>query len=450
MSKSPLNLKRRLAKFLESYGTVAVLLVLVLFFSRATIATQFPEGLEAVRQVADAIEGQYGKSARVLVAVSASDADKVLANELSEELKSRGMTVEGVVAGHPANARSAAQALLDQGKSIDAIACSGASVAWSFWERIPGIGAGKCVAPRSYQWPNFLKFSNILVILDQAAICAIVAIGMTMIVITGGIDLSVGSLVALSAVVTTMLIQNTGGGSTASAAFVLMAALCAVIATSSMGVLSGVMITAGRLPPFIATLAMMMIASGIAFRLSEGQSFDQLPVFFRQFGGTFDVKLPGMRYGFGMPMPILVMACLYAIAHCLMKYSVIGRILYAIGGNPEGARLAGIHVRSSLVVVYGVAGALSGLSGILLASKLGAGNPTFGLMYEMEVIAAVVVGGTSLRGGEGRILGTLTGAIMIAVIGNGMNLIGLDSFDQKIALGVILLAACLLDRSRER
>ncbi len=245
-----------------------------------------------------------------------------------------------------------------------------------------------------------------------------------------------------------MLIQNFGGGTTASPPFVVIAALCAVAVTALMGLMSGVLITAGRLPPFIATLAMMMIASGIAFRLSEGRSFDQVSPFFPIVWGTMDVKLPGMKYGFGLPMPILVMVCLYAVAHGLMRYSVIGRVHYAIGGNPEGARLAGLRVRTSLITVYGVAGALSGLSGVLLASKLGAGNPTFGVMYEMEVIAAVVVGGTSLKGGEGRVLGTLTGAIMIAVIGNGMNLIGLDSFDQKIALGVILLAACLLDRSR--
>lgn len=448
MAESGQSAGRRIVRILERYGTILVLLILVLFFSRATIATQFPEGQEAVQQIVDAIEEQYGSSAHVFVAATASDVDKVLAEELAAALAARGMSVEGVVAGDPPEVRSAVQAILDRSQPIDAVACSGASASWPFWERMPAIGAARCIAPRSYQWPNFLKFSNILVILDQAAICAIVAIGMTMIVISGGIDLSVGSLVAVSAVVTTMLIQNFGGGTTASPPFVVIAALCAVAVTALMGLMSGVLITAGRLPPFIATLAMMMIASGIAFRLSEGRSFDQVSPFFRLFGGTMDVKLPGMKYGFGLPMPILVMVCLYAVAHGLMRYSVIGRVLYAIGGNPEGARLAGLRVRTSLITVYGVAGALSGLSGVLLASKLRAGNPTFGVMYEMEVIAAVVVGGTSLKGGEGRVLGTLTGAIMIAVIGNGMNLIGLDSFDQKIALGVILLAACLLDRSR--
>lgn len=442
------NFRGRLSFVLKNYGTILVLLALVVLFSRATIATQYPEGSEAVRQVADLIVETAGAQARVFVAFPASDADKLMAQSLASTLQDRGVEVVGVIAGHPPEVRSAVQTLLDQGQKIDAVGCSGISAGWPFWERMPEIGSQRCYSPRPYDWPNFLKFSNILVILDQAAISAIVAIGMTMVIITGGIDLSVGSLVALSAVVSTLLIQNYGQGTSASIGFVIMAMAAAVLLTTAMGVVNGILVTVGKLPPFIATLAMMMIASGIAFRISDGSSFDQVPASFTSPGRTIGITVPGTEFSFGLPMPIVVMVCLYVMAHCVMRYSVVGRILYAIGGNREGARLAGIRVRWSLILTYAIAGTLSGVSGILLASKLGAGNPTYGLMYEMEVIAAVVVGGTSLMGGEGRVLGTLTGAIMIAVIGNGMNLIGLESFDQKIALGVILLAACLLDRSR--
>ncbi|MBL8818899.1 MAG: ABC transporter permease [Planctomyces sp.] len=448
MAAMQTNFRGRLSFVLKNYGTILVLLALVVLFSRATIATQYPEGSEAVRQVADLIVEAAGTEARVFVAFPASDADKLMAQSLASTLQDRGVEVVGVIAGRPSDVRSAVQTLLDQGQKIDAVGCSGISAGWPFWERMPEIGVQRCYSPRPYDWPNFLKFSNILVILDQAAISAIVAIGMTMVVITGGIDLSVGSLVALSAVVSTLLIQNYGQGTSASVGFVIMAMTAAVLLTTAMGLMNGVLVTIGKLPPFIATLAMMMIASGIAFRISDGGSFDQVPAVFKSPGGTIGIKVPGTEFSFGLPMPIVVMVCLYVMAHCVMKYSVVGRILYAIGGNREGARLAGIRVRWSLILTYAIAGTLSGVSGILLASKLGAGNPTFGLMYEMEVIAAVVVGGTSLMGGEGRVLGTLTGAIMIAVIGNGMNLIGLGSFDQKIALGVILLVACLLDRSR--
>jgi ribose transport system permease protein len=201
------------------------------------------------------------------------------------------------------------------------------------------------------------------------------------------------------------------------------------------------MITLFRIPPFIVTLGEMMIASGLAYKLSEGRSIPELPDSFFWLGR-------GETYG--IPNPILLMVMLYVIAHIVMSRSVIGRYIYAIGGNQEAARLSGVPVNRVLLLVYIISGALAGLGGIVLTSQLSAGDPKFGLMYELEVIAAVVVGGTSLMGGQGKIFGTLIGAFIIAVIKNGMNLLGVDPFNQKIVLGSVLMLAVLLDTLKRR
>jgi ribose transport system permease protein len=196
------------------------------------------------------------------------------------------------------------------------------------------------------------------------------------------------------------------------------------------------MITAFRIPPFIVTLGMMMMASGLAFRLSNGRSIPELPAAFFWLG---------RGETWGVPHPIVLMIVLYAIAHIVMTRTVFGRYVYAIGGNAEAARLSGISVKRMLLAVYTLSGALAGLGGIVLTSQLSAGDPKFGSMYELEVISAVVVGGASLLGGQGRIFGTLIGAFIIAVIKNGMNLTDVDPFNQKIVLGAVLMAAVLVD-----
>ena len=197
------------------------------------------------------------------------------------------------------------------------------------------------------------------------------------------------------------------------------------------------MITAFQLPPFIVTLAMMLLARGLAKRLSDFQSINTVPPSFRWLGNG---------NSFTIPNSILLMVVLYVLTHFIMSRSVFGRYLYAIGGNVLASRLSGIPVRQTTMIVYVICGALAGLGGIMVSSRLNAGDPKYGTMYELEVIAAVVVGGTSLMGGEGRMFGTLIGAFIIAVIRNGMNLMGVNTANQDMVLGAVLLLAVLLDR----
>jgi ribose transport system permease protein len=202
------------------------------------------------------------------------------------------------------------------------------------------------------------------------------------------------------------------------------------------------MITQFGIPPFIVTLAMMMVASGLAFIFAQGQSIYQVPDSLVWLGRGADL--------FGIPNTVVMMVALYAIAHVVMTRTVVGRHIYAVGGNKSAAILSGVPVKKVLLFVYTVCGALAGLGGVVQASQLKSGAPTYGVMYELYVIAAVVVGGTSLAGGEGKILGTLIGAFIIAVIQNGMNLTGVESYTQKVALGLVLLGAVLLDRLKKR
>jgi ribose transport system permease protein len=220
----------------------------------------------------------------------------------------------------------------------------------------------------------------------------------------------------------------------------VVAGLTGVAVCAAVGMLSGAIVTLCRVPPFIVTLAKMLIASGLAYKLADGQSINQVPERFVWLGGGADV----LR----IPNAVLLMLTLYALAHLMMTRMVIGRYIYAVGGNPEAARLSGVPVRRVLLLVYTLCGGLAGLGGVVMASQLKSGAPNFGQTYELSVIAAVVVGGTSLAGGQGKILGTLIGVLIIAVIQNGMNLLGVDSFTQKIMLGVVILAAVLLDRLR--
>jgi ribose transport system permease protein len=296
--------------------------------------------------------------------------------------------------------------------------------------------------PRSYKWPNFLKRDNLLNIANQIAVIAIVAIGMTMVIITGGIDLSVGSLIALSAVVAGLGIRDWFGGTGAGAGGMIVASVVAVLVCGGAGALSGGFVTLFGIPPFIVTLAMMLVASGAAFLLSHGQSVYQVPDSFVWLGRGADL--------FNLPNAVVLMAVLYLGAHIVMTRTVLGRFLYAVGGNRVAARLSGVPVRRVLLTAYIASGLLAGLGGVIMASQLKSGAPTYGGMYELYVIAAVVVGGASLNGGSGRMFGTLIGALTIAVIQNGMNLTNVESYTQKVVLGLVILGAVLLDLLRRR
>ncbi|MCH9655008.1 MAG: ABC transporter permease [Planctomycetes bacterium] len=423
--------------FVRDYGMIFMLLMLVILFSLLTVRQQHPTGASAGNQVAKTIFAQHGKEAHVLVVTRSTDEDRAFAQAAVKRLKSSGVDVLGEVNGSAADARKAMESILSEGKTIDAIAANHVTAKWTVYDRFPSVGSGKCVTPKPYTWPNFLKVSNLMGVANQTAIYAIIAIGMTMVIITAGIDLSVGSLVALASVSSAIFIRDYCGGANASLFMIIAGILLGIGICAAAGSFNGLMVTAFQIPPFIVTLGMMMMASGLSFRLAEGRSIPELPSMFFWLGRGVT---------FGVPNPVLLMLILYLIAHFIMSRMVFGRYIYSIGGNEEAARLSGVPVKRVLLAVYTICGALAGLGGIMLTSQLSAGDPKFGLMYELEVIAAVVVGGTSLMGGQGKIFGTLIGAFIIAVIKNGMNLTDVDPFNQKIVLGAVLTAAVLIDR----
>jgi ribose transport system permease protein len=221
----------------------------------------------------------------------------------------------------------------------------------------------------------------------------------------------------------------------------VLCCLAAVALCGLVGLFSGAMVTFFQVPPFIVTLAMMLAASGLADTLSRERSIYEVPASFGWLGIGADL--------FGIPNAVVLMAFLYLAAHVVMSRMTLGRYVYAVGGNMEAARLCGVPVARVLLSVYVLSGALAGLGGVVLASRLKSGSPTYGQMYEMYVIAAVVVGGTSLFGGEGKIFGTLIGAFIIAVVRNGLNLTGVESRSQKIVFGLVILGAVLLDRFKK-
>ncbi len=436
----------RISRLLSDYGMLIVLALLCAYFSVVTWSEQHLTGTAAGEQLARDIVAQFGDRARVLIAVRDIPEDSAFANTISEHLRKAGCIVVATVTGQPQDVRRTIAGLVDSGDRIDVIAANQVTATWSVFENLgtkfPPLAACRIVQPRSYGWPNFLKPSNLLNIADQIAVIAILAVGMTLVIITGGIDLSVGSLIALSAVVSTRLIRDLSGSESAGPAAMVACSLAGIGLCAAVGAFSGGMVAKFKIPPFIVTLAMMLVASGIAYILAHGQSVYQVPDSFIWLGRGADL--------FGIPNAVVLMAVLYCLAHGLMTRLPLGRYIYAVGGNIEAARLSGVRVTRVLLFAYTACGALAGLGGIVLASQLKSGSPTYGLMYELYTIAAVVVGGTSLSGGEGKVFGTLIGAFIIAVIQNGMNLTGVESYTQKVVLGLVILGAVLLDMLKKR
>jgi len=423
------------------YGMLLVLLLLCGFFSYATWTAQTPTGPEAARGVAREIVRTAGKNARVLIAVRQHPEDALFATALEQTLTAAGATVVETVQGEPRAARAALQRAAAAGP-LHAIACNAATASWLVWPDaaadFPALGQPRVFAPATSRWPTFLNGDNLLNIANQIAVIAILAIGMTLVIITGGIDLSVGSLIALSAVLSALLIRDCAGAADATALGMILACAGGIVACGLAGAFSGGLVTVFGIPPFIATLGMMLVGNGLAYLLARGQSIYQVPQSFTWLGRDADLG--------GLPNAVLLMLGLYLAAHILMARTRLGRHLYAVGGNREAARLSGVPVKRVLLFAYIVAGLLAGLGGVVMASQLKSGSPTYGQMYELYVIAAVVVGGTSLSGGEGKMFGTLIGAFIIAVIQNGMNLTGVESYTQKVVLGLVIIAAVLLDR----
>ena len=276
--------------------------------------------------------------------------------------------------------------------------------------------------------PHFLTVSNLLNVAEQAAIIAIVAVGMTFVIITGGIDLSVGSVLAFAGVVMADVLHRD---------VPLPVALAVALGTGLFcGLVNGALITVGRLPPFIATLGMMSVARGTALMFTEGR-----PV--SGFSGGFRSLATGEVLG--VPVSVVIMVGVYVVAHLVLTRTKLGRYTYAIGGNEEAALLSGVNVRAYKAAVYGISGMLSGLAAVILTARLNSAQPIAGMMYELDAIAATVIGGTSLLGGEGTVVGTLIGALIMAVLRNGLNILGVSSFVQQVVIGSVIIAAVLVD-----
>jgi ribose transport system permease protein len=276
--------------------------------------------------------------------------------------------------------------------------------------------------------PHFLTVPNLLNVAQQTSINAIVAVGMTYVIVSGGIDLSVGSIVALSGVALGLALQE--GHSTAAAI------LTGLMVGVACGLLNGTLVSWGGLPPFIVTLGMMSVARGAALLVTEGR-----PV--SGFEGGFRSLATG-QVGF-IPAPVVATAVVYAAAHLLLARTTFGRYVYAIGGNEKATRLSGVPVRLHKTLIYAVSGLMSAIAAVILTARLNSAQPIAGMMYELDAIAATVIGGTSLMGGEGTLLGTLVGALIMGVLRNGLNLLGVSSFLQQIVIGGVIVGAVLVD-----
>ena len=286
--------------------------------------------------------------------------------------------------------------------------------------------------------PAFRDPQNLINILQQVTVNAILALGMTMVIFTGGIDLSVGSVVAFSGIVMGILVIDLGVNP-------WLAALIGIALGSVCGTINGLLISRFKLQPMIATLGMMSIARGAALTLAGGRTISGYPPGFTWLGnGT----IPGTT----IPVQIVFMLLLYVIAYYFMRYRRFGRALYSVGGNEEATRLSGINVFKYKTLAYTVSGALAGIASVVLVAKLNSAQSIAGQDYELDAIASAVIGGASLLGGKGSIWGTLMGALIIGVIRNGLNLLNVSSYLQKLIIGFIILIAVLVDafRNRER
>lgn len=272
----------------------------------------------------------------------------------------------------------------------------------------------------------FFTSGNLSNVLRQNAFTAILAAGMSFAILTGGIDLSVGSVVALSGVLCADVLVKGGG--------LVPALLAGLAAGAAIGTLNGLVVTRVGIPPFVTSLATMLIVRGAAYKYTDARTISNLPP-----------EFAALSQGLG---PTLVMAAVFGLTWLLLMRTPFGRHVYATGGNRDAAWLAGIRVNGVLLRVYALCGACAGLAGILVASRLNAGYPKAGEFYELDAVTAVVVGGTSLFGGRGSIWGTLAGAFFIGILNNGLNLFHVETYDQLIAKGLVLLAAASLDRWR--
>ncbi|EJL6488120.1 ribose ABC transporter permease [Vibrio cholerae] len=288
----------------------------------------------------------------------------------------------------------------------------------------------------SFLNPNFFTVDNLLNILRQTSVNAIIAVGMTLVILTAGIDLSVGSVLALCGAFAATLV--------AMEVPVLVAVPTTLLAGAALGAISGIIIAKGKVQAFIATLVTMTLLRGVTMVYTDGRP---ISTGFTDTADTF--AWFGTGYALGIPVPVWLMVVVFAGAWYLLNHTRFGRYVYAVGGNESATRLSGINVDRVKIGVYAICGLLAALAGIIVTSRLSSAQPTAGMGYELDAIAAVVLGGTSLMGGKGRIMGTLIGALIIGFLNNALNLLDVSSYYQMIAKAVVILLAVLVDNKNK-
>lgn len=281
--------------------------------------------------------------------------------------------------------------------------------------------------------PHFLSTNNILNIIVQCSIIAIIGAGQTLVILTGGIDLSVGSIVAAVSIMVGLLLS--------AGIPIAVALLLGAVAGLSLGLLNGIAVSYGQVPPFIMTLGMMGMARGAALALNGGQPVAGFPAAFEKIA----TGAPG-----GVPIFVVYTALIFVFMYFILDRTRFGRHLYAVGGNRQTARLSGVRVKRVETLAYALSGLFAGIGALLLTARLNYATPTAGTGYELDAIAAVVIGGTSLAGGEGGIIGTLVGALLLGMLRNGLTILNVSAYYQQIIIGAVIVGAVFLDRLKER
>ena len=282
--------------------------------------------------------------------------------------------------------------------------------------------------------PEFRTVDNFLSLLRQSSINGLIAFGMTCVILTGGIDLSVGSVLALTTAICAGLIVN--------GVPVGLAMIIALVLGVVFGVISGILVTKGRLQPFIATLITMTVFRGMTMIFMDGRPISGL-------GNSFILKFLGKGTILGIPVPVILFIAIFILFMFLLQKTTFGRRIYATGSNWKSAKLAGVNIDRTKIIAYAISGLMSAMAGLILLSRLNSAQPTLGSGYELDAIAAAALGGVSMDGGRGKLWGTFVGVLIIAVLNNGLNILGVSSYYQDVVKGLVILIAVLSDRKRK-
>ena len=429
-------------KFIDNYGMVFILAALCVLFSLLTIKEQSPSSKNIKEEFINYSLFDDDKSKVILTVGGLNTNSGKIAKEIEILLKNDGYANTFSLIGTPKDLKQKLIMMNNSSNFPDFIVMNKQISTWNVLKALKKEDSKyesiKEFYPKSIFFPDFIKKSNLIAIVDRIVVIAVLAVGMTFVIITGGIDLSVGSLIAVSAVVGTSFMKLMGGVN-ASPTIVLIGFIIGIISTLLVGGFGGFLVAFFKVPSFITTLAIMLIGRGLAFMITDGFSIYQVPQ---------SLTWLGQADSFGLPNTVILLIILYFLAHFFLSNTKLGRYVYAVGGNEEAARLSGVPVNFIKIFVFLICGFTAGLGGCIQASQLNSGTPNMGIMYELYVIAAVVVGGTTLSGGSGKIFGTLIGVFVISVIQNGMNLLGIESYSQQVVLGLVILIAVIIDKSK--